>query len=198
LLALTLNTQWFGLGRAIEIYAKLVALLVIVALGMVFRSWSMDHRRLVVERSRMHFSTTTVGYGLMNGPVGVVLFPIFYPIVLVSKAVRTLGYDRDRHDGSHAVEFLQSQLRDLEESATSLSDLPAARTACLFATVQLIAASPLMSRKALDMLSFRLPTGAVRKPEMTDPLPTVLNFIQKEEVSQYDSRGRLLCTISLL
>jgi hypothetical protein len=180
LLALTLNAQWFGLGRTIEIYGKLVALLVIVALGMAFRSWSIDHRRIVVERSGMHFSTTTIGYGLVNGPVGVVLLPIIYPIILVSKAVRTLGYDRDRQGGSHAIEFLQNELRELEQSANSLSDLPAARAARLFATVQLIAASPVMSRKALDMLNLKLPSGAAWRPGMADPVPAVLNFIRKE------------------
>jgi hypothetical protein len=174
LLALTLNTQWFGLVRTIEIYGKLVVLLVMVALGMAARSWFRGHHRIVVERSGMYFSATTIGYGLMSGPVGVILLPIFYPIILAAKAVRTLGYDRDREGGSGAAELLQNELRDLEQSATSLSDLPAAGAARLFATVQVIAASPLMSRKALEMLSLRPPSGAVRRPEMADSVPVAL------------------------
>ena len=145
-----------------KVYGLLVALLVMLALGMAARAWFIDHRRTVFERSGMLFNTTTIRDGLMSGPVGVVLLPIIYPIILLSKAVRALGYDRDRRGSSRAVDLLQRELRDLEQSETSLRDLPAAEAARLFATVQLIARSPVMSQKALDMLSFRLPSGAAR------------------------------------
>jgi hypothetical protein len=174
LLALTLSTQWFGLGRTMKVYGLLVALLVVLALAMAARSWFIDRRRTVFERSGMHFNITTIEDGLMNGPVGVVLLPIIYPIILLSKAVRALGYDRDRQGSSRAVDLLQRELRDLEQSETPLSDLPAAEAARLFATVQVIAASSVMSQKALDMLSFRPASGAVRRPESDSAIRTRL------------------------
>jgi hypothetical protein len=127
---------------------------------MAARSWINDHQRKISERGGMHFSTTTIGYGLMAGPVGVVLAPIVYPIILLWKAVCTLGYNLDQQDSPRAVELLQSELHDLEESATPLNDLPAAKAARLFATVQVIAASPVMHRKAIDALSCPPATGA--------------------------------------
>src|SRR5262249_6906402 len=111
--------------------------------------------------SGIHFSTTTIGYGLMSGPVGVVLFPIFLPIILLSKAVRTLGYDRDQQGSSSAVDLLRDELRDLEQSGTPVSDLPAAKAVRLLAIVQVIAASQVMSRKTVDMLNSRTASAAV-------------------------------------
>jgi hypothetical protein len=165
LLALSLSTQWFGLRRAMEVYGMLVALLLIVATGMAVRSWLKDRRRTVIERSGMYFSTMTIVQGLMNGPVGIVLLPFIYPIILLWNAVRTLGYDRDQPGSSHAVDLLQRELRDLEQSATLVSDLSAADAARLLVIVQAIAASPAMSRRALNLLNSPLASGAVRRPE---------------------------------
>lgn len=152
-LALILSAQWFGLGRTMKIYGEVVGLLVVVALVMAARSRYIDDKRIVVERSGTHFSVSTIGYGLMSGPVGLVLLPIVYPVILLWKAVCTLGYDRGREGTQRGLALLQSQLRDLEQSSTPLSDLSAAEAARLLATVQVIAASPSMSRQAFDMLS---------------------------------------------
>jgi hypothetical protein len=108
----------------------------------------------------MHFSITTIGYGLMGGPVGVILSAIVYPIILLWKAARSLGYDLDQPGSPRAVDLLRSELRDLENSATPLSGIPAAKAARLFTTVQVIAAALAMHREVLDVLSRQPAPGA--------------------------------------
>ena len=171
-LAFILSAQWFGPGRTIEVYGAMIFLLVAVAVVMAVRSGLNERRRKTIERAGMQFDMASIKYGLMAGPVGVILFPFLYPIILLWKAVSILGHDQGRPG---AIELLRNELYNLEQSATLLSDFPAAKAARLFATVQLIAASPVMSRKALDMLSYRGPTGArvVRHEDLTGvwPLP---------------------------
>ena len=177
LLALTLGTQWFGLGRMMTYYGALVILLVTAALFMAARSWSIDRHRIVVELSGTHFTMTTITYGLMSGPLGVILFPIIYPVILFSKAVRTLGYDHDQQRGPIAVDLLQRELRELEQSTTPVTDLSAAKATRLLTLVQVIAASPATSHKALDMLNSQLPSGAVQRSENQNPREIVRNTL---------------------
>ena len=160
LLALVLSAQWFGLGRTMTVYAELIATLVAVALGMSLRRWLNDRRRIISKRGGVRFSISTVIYGLMGGPVGVLLIPLIYPIILLWKAIRTLGYDPDQQGDPPAIELLRKELWDLEDSVTPLNDLPAAEAARLLATIQVIAASPELHRRALDVLSYRPPMGA--------------------------------------
>lgn len=158
-LALTLSTQWFGLTDTIVRYALAVAAIAIFTIP-----------ARLMRVGRVHFSINTVSEGAINMLLDA-FFPAISPIALLWGVVRTLGYDPDRHGTPPAVKLLQSQLRDLDRSATSLRDLPAATYLRASAAIQIIAASPEMQRGAVDTLSDKGPTGARLVPVLDMPQP---------------------------
>ncbi len=157
LVALTLSTQWFGLGRTMKVYGVLVTILVVGAFGMAARCWFIDRQRKYIQFYGMQFSKTTIRDGLMSGPVGVLIDPIVWPIVLLSRAVCTLGVDFGRQSSPSAAQLLARELHELEGSATPLSDIPAAKAARILAIVQLTAGSSSTRQNVIDVLSHQPP-----------------------------------------
>jgi hypothetical protein len=136
---------------------------------MAVRTWYVSTHNQSGDRMRVRFYAMTVFYGLMSGPAAPIIITAVLPVILLWKAVCTMGYDPEREQLPPAVVLLKSELHALEQSPAALGEISAARATRLLAALLMIAASPSMSRKTLTMLS--LPSGAVQVPER-GPLDT--------------------------
>lgn len=160
LLALTLNAQWFGLGRALKTYMVLVLILVAAVSVRAGWSWLTDHRQAPIMRNGMYFSFNTILCGMLDGPLRILLMPVLYPIILLLNAVAAFGLNLGKLDNPDAAQLLDNELRELEGSGMMLNEVSAAKAARLMAAIKLASETAETQQKAIRVLSRRGPTGA--------------------------------------
>lgn len=171
LLSLTLSAQWFGLGRTLTWFAGFVGILVAVALVLALRDYARNRLDYVrwSEREGVEYSFTSIGVGLMKGPVVLVASPLIYPFARVFAAVRFFGEDHDQELIPRESLALDQIVRDAERHKWSVADLPAGTLLRAIVALQASGRSTRTARWNRSLLLTPRATGAV------EVLPALLN-----------------------